>query len=272
MSRWLRLSLLACIPALFVFVALPGCNTKTDPSQQAKDDKKKDDQKTGGDGHLDFGPHGGPCAEWGNENFHAEFIVDAAAKQVTVYILGSDPTKHPDEEPAKITEVKLAFVGTKPLVQLTLKYDEKETVKKKGIAFTGTDDRFATPEKLKVEISGKVVDKPYQGTVDYKAPKKTASLFLTPGGIYTAADIKANGSTTAVEKFKGIKLKHIKELNPGDRFCPITGSKAHAEYAWVVNDHRYEFCCPPCVEDFIDWAHNDPEKIKKPSEYVHKPM
>src|SRR5262249_5295427 len=35
------------------------------------------------------------------------------------------------------------------------------------------------------------------------AADKERELFLTPGGVYTAADIQANGNTTPAEKFKG---------------------------------------------------------------------
>ncbi len=251
--------------AMFVLVALPGCNKGTEVAKSKGKDQDKGKSK---DDHVDIGPHGGPCAEWGNEDFHAEFIVDAGKKQVTVYILDGTAKVAPKIDAAKITEMKLTIIA-KPPVPLDLKHDPKESGDK-GIAFSATNDAFAKPDGMKVNISGKVDDKPYSGDVEYKAPKKTANLYLTPGGIYTVADIKANGNMTPAEKFKGKKFAHRKDLNPGDKVCPVTDKKANAECAWIVNGQRYEFCCQPCLDDFIDWAHHDPKQIKDAGEYVRK--
>jgi hypothetical protein len=114
---------------------------------------------------------------------------------------------------------------------------------------------------------------PYSGDVDYKAPKKSASLYLTPGGIYSAADIKANGDTTPDIKYKDVRFKHSHDpLRPGDKVCPITSKHANSECAWIVDGQRYEFCCKPCIDDFIEWAHHDTAKIRKANLYVFKDM
>ena len=57
-----------------------------------------------------------------------------------------------------------------------------------------------------------------------------------------------------------------------DKICPVTKNKAEAECAWVVQGQRYEFCCPPCLDKFMRWAHNEPEKVKNANEYVFKGM
>jgi hypothetical protein len=261
MIRWIRLSSCLCIGAMLLFAALPGCNKKE------KEPGKSVEQKKVEHDHDETGPHGGPLAEW-EEKYHAEFTVDHAKKQVTVYILDDTAKAAPKIDVAKITNVQVVVAGTKPGIVIDLKHDAKLS-DEKGIAFVGTHDHFAKPAEKFLNISGDIDGKHYNNDVTYK-PLKTAQLYLTPGGIYTVADIKANGSTTPAEKFKGKTWAHSDDLKPGDKICPITKNKTEAECAWIVNEQRYEFCCPPCLDKFMGWAHNQPEKVKDANEYVFK--
>ena len=54
-------------------------------------------------------------------------------------------------------------------------------------------------------------------------------LYLTPGGIYSEADIEANGRQTASQRFVGFVSAH--DMNPavGALICPITETKANPE-------------------------------------------
>lgn len=257
MNRWIRFASFLAIAALFVFVAMPGCN-KMEPAPGK--DKGPPAHKHGKT------PHGGPFAEWEELDYHAEFTVDHAKKQVTVYILDKEMEKSPKIDPAKITKVKLAVLGSTPPVLIDLKLDDKASADK-GFPFVGTHDFFATPKDFKGDISGNVDGKPYNGEFNFKASTK-AQLFLQPGGIYTAADVKANGNTTPTERFKGKEWDHADNLKPGDKTCPVTKNKAEAECAWIVQGQRYEFCCPPCLDKFIGWAHHQPEKVKNANDYV----
>src|SRR5262249_46657358 len=76
-------------------------------------------------------------------------------------------------------------------------------------------------------------------------------LYLTPGGRYTEADIEANGHMTAAEKFKGLRSSHNARTKAGDKTCPISETKANPKFTWVVGGKTYEFCCPPCVDEFV---------------------
>jgi hypothetical protein len=121
--------------------------------------------------HPDEGPHGGALAEWGNEEYHAEFTVDHKTKQATVYILDGTAKKAPDIDPAKITEVKLSITNVTPPFTLTLKHDPKKS-DTKGIAFVGTHDALGKEMEFKGNISGKIGDKPqYNG--DFKEEPHT---------------------------------------------------------------------------------------------------
>jgi len=262
MNRWIRLSLCICVTASLALVVLPGCQDK--PANPKKDEAKKEHD------HPDTGPHGGPLAEW-DDLYHAEFTVDHAAQKVVVYILDDKAKAAPKIDAAKISKVKLTVLETKPLLQLDLTHDPSLS-SEKGIAFTVTHAHFSKA----ADITGTIVSTvqgtpPYNGKFTYTAPRK-AELFLKPGGIYTAADVKANGNTTPEVKFKGKEWAHDDDLKPGDKICPVTLRKAEAECAWTVQGQRYEFCCPPCVGKFVGWSHFEPSKVKDAKEYVFKGM
>ncbi|MGC4042695.1 MAG: hypothetical protein QM758_02705 [Armatimonas sp.] len=93
-------------------------------------------------------------------------------------------------------------------------------------------------------------------------------LFLTPGGLYTQADIEANGSTTATARYGNQMSAHNSHPKPGDAICPISETAANPKFAWIVGGKRYTFCCPPCIEEFVRKAKETPEKIKQPEAYI----
>jgi YHS domain-containing protein len=93
-------------------------------------------------------------------------------------------------------------------------------------------------------------------------------LYLTAGGKYTEADIKANGSVTASQKFKGIKSSHDAKPKPGDRICPISLTKANPEFTWIIDGKPYQFCCPPCVDEYVRLAKEHPEELQAPDSFI----
>jgi hypothetical protein len=95
-------------------------------------------------------------------------------------------------------------------------------------------------------------------------------LYLTPGGGYTDADIAANGNVTPSMKFKGIRAEHDMKPKSGDKICPITMTKANPKFTWIVGGKAYEFCCPPCVDEFVAQAKENPTEIKDPEAYRKK--
>lgn len=95
-----------------------------------------------------------------------------------------------------------------------------------------------------------------------------AALFLTPGGRYTAADITANGRKTVAQKYPNFMAAHDAKPKPGDRVCPITDTKANPKLTWVVSGQTYQFCCPPCVVEFVKKAKTNPQSIKAPDAYI----
>lgn len=93
-------------------------------------------------------------------------------------------------------------------------------------------------------------------------------LFQTPGGVYNAADIVANGNITAAEKYRGMMAKHNMNPAPGAKICPITNTAADKRFIWTVGGKRYEFCCTPCIEEFVRKAKQQPDTILAPEKYV----
>lgn len=92
-------------------------------------------------------------------------------------------------------------------------------------------------------------------------------LWFTPKGKYTAADIKANGALTAYEKYVGIEVDHA-DPNPGEIVCPISKSRSNPKITWQVDGKLYAFCCPPCIEDMVQRAKDDPDSILPPEAYT----
>jgi hypothetical protein len=95
-------------------------------------------------------------------------------------------------------------------------------------------------------------------------------LLLSAGGKYTEEDIQANGGMTALRKYREFPLSHEVRPRPGEQLCPVSRIKAHREFSWVVAGRTYMFCCPPCVEEFVRRAKEQPQEIKAPDEYVQK--
>jgi hypothetical protein len=93
-------------------------------------------------------------------------------------------------------------------------------------------------------------------------------VFLTPGGAYTAADVAANGSVTASEKYRHFRANHDADPQPGDPVCFVTRTKADPRCTWVVGGKTYSCCCPPCVAEFVRRAKTDPTRLRPPEEYV----
>lgn len=95
------------------------------------------------------------------------------------------------------------------------------------------------------------------------------SLYLEPAGQYSREDIEANGGRIPAEKYPRFAARHSVQLMAGDRLCPITRTKANAACTWVIAGHVYEFCCPPCIDEFVRMAKENPGRIQPPDFYVH---
>jgi hypothetical protein len=279
---------------LLIGLSVVGCNK---PADTPKADLKKGEKSPKKDGHGDHGdhgdgPHGGLIIEFGK--YHAEFCVDHGKKQVTVYILSEDLKKN-----VPIPAAKLLLSIKNPQFQTDLiAIPQEGDPKGKSSRFVATHDNFGKEQEFEGTVSGEIDGKPYLGDFkeephkdhkDGKDNKKTmkpaddhgravaagsskeeAELYLKPGGIYTAEDIKANGDTTVSAKYKDFKAAHDFKPKVGDKLCPVTMTKANEKLTWVIGGKKYEFCCTPCVEEFVTLAKTKPEEVKAPEAYIKK--
>jgi hypothetical protein len=125
-------------------------------------------------------------------------------------------------------------------------------------------------ERFRIPFSNKSATHDEGGMPPGVDSDEAKTLYLTPGGKYTAADVRANGNTTPGVKFRGVKSEHDAKPQPGDKVCPISNSKANPKITWVVGGKTYEFCCIPCIDEFVQTAKDKPNEIKEPSEYIKR--
>ncbi len=61
-------------------------------------------------------------------------------------------------------------------------------------------------------------------------------------------------------------------MNPkvGDRICPITQTKANPKFAWTIDGKSYQFCCPPCIDEFVKLAKKSDEALPLPESFIKK--
>jgi hypothetical protein len=95
-------------------------------------------------------------------------------------------------------------------------------------------------------------------------------LYLTPGGVYTQADIDANGRTTPSVRYANFQARHDLNPQPGDPLCPITRTKASPDCTWTIAGCNYQFCCPPCIDEMVRLAKQQPQRVQPPELFVQK--
>jgi hypothetical protein len=225
------------------------------------------------------GAHGGLIVEIGRDSYHAEAVFEKGG-QLRLYMLGKDEGRVQEVELQTLTAYVKPISGTES-TSFTLKSEpQADDAEGRTSLFVG-----ALPEELagqlvavtipSIRIAGERFRLGFQSAEEAHGeeamPQKTTdaeerALYLTPGGKYTAADIAANDNMTASQKFDGAKASHDLNPKPGDKICPITLTKANPKFTWIVGGKSYEFCCPPCIDEFVKLA-KDGGDIKSPEEF-----
>ncbi|MCE9567749.1 MAG: hypothetical protein K8U57_37600 [Planctomycetes bacterium] len=286
MVRHLRFAAFGCALA-GVALLLAGCGDSESPSsevsKQAIAPSKTAPQPKGDGEHAHKpGSRGGIVVPIGGDNYHAEVVfekggvlrlymlgrnesvvAEVESQPLTGYARLEDATESesfvlaPKPQPGDKAEMTSLFVGHLPKGVVGKKFVVTVPV----IRIGGERLRFAFTSATE--------------TGDHDVPSKVANdeeqkLYLTPGGKYTTADIKANGNMTASVKFKGLKSDHDLKPKSGEKVCPVTLTKANPKFSWVIDGKTYEFCCPPCVDEFVALAKEKPEEIMPPEFYRKK--
>lgn len=226
------------------------------------------------------GEHGGLIVEIGRDNYHAEAVFEKGGT-LRIHTLGKDEGKIQEVETQTLTAYARPAEGGESVSFQLEPERQPGDADGKTSAFVGM-----LPEELRgksvdvtipsIRINGERFRFSVRMTVEHHDADMPAkvndaeeeALYLTPGGIYTTADIQANGNATASSKFKGIMSSHNMKPQSGDKICPVTMTKANPKFTWVVGGKSYEFCCPPCVDEFVKTAKEHPEEIQPPEEYV----
>ncbi len=298
-SQLLRVSL-GLIGVLF-FVAMTACsksptaNTAASTSQgdnKVAANNQQPSTKSGGlqnekgddeeHGHVP-GSHGGIIVSLGRDSYHVEAIVTSAG-ELQLYTLGSDETRVIDIDAQEMTAYVKSPTGTDS-TSITVKPQPQPGdgsgkaslfTGKMPEAFKGQAVNVTIPnitiagERFRLGFTTESAEHGLEGMPAKVSNEAERELYLTPGGIYTQSDIEANGNVTASEKFQGFMAAHDMNPKPGDKICPVTFTKANAKCSWIVGGKKYEFCCPPCVDEFVTLAKTNPDEVKAPEEYVKK--
>lgn len=226
------------------------------------------------------GAHGGTIIALGRDSYHVEPVFESDGR-ITLYMLQADESKVLEVEARPLTAFAKSTASSasiqmdfqpEPLADDTQDLTSRfvgaipdELRNEMSIAVTIPSVRIAG-ERFRLSFhSSEQAAHLIAGKLENDAERE---LYLTPGGVYTSADIEANGNRTASQKFRGFEAAHDLHPKPGDKICPVTLTKANPKCSWIVGGESYEFCCPPCVDEFVKTAKSEPLEIKSPSEYV----
>ena len=226
------------------------------------------------------GTHGGIIIPIGSDSYHAEAVIETSGV-FRLLMLGKDETRiqEVDGQPVKAyvkaigdpnaTPIELAAVpqdGDAPDKTSQFVGQLPEEFRGKQLDVTIPNLRIAG-ERFRVGFTT-VAETHAEEMPESLPAEEERQRYLTAGGKYTEADIKANGGLTATQKFRGVESSHDMFPKEGDRICPVTKTKANPKFTWIVDGKSYQFCCPPCVDEFVTMAKERPEEMKAPDDYI----
>lgn len=289
-SRYLLFSGIAVLGLILLVI---GCSPSNTPvanpsppstaSQTNPDPNKTTNPDDPAHGH-EKGSHGGIIVSLGRDSYHIEAIVTKSG-ELRLYTLGNDESRVIEIAAQKLSGfVKASTVGDSISLEFAPQPQPGDTEGKTSLfvaqlpeSLVGQSIEVTIPnitigdERFRLGFSTEASshDAHSESAMPAKATDEAErELYLTPGGIYTQADIEANGKQTASQKFANFESKHDLKPKAGDKICPVTLTKANAECTWIVGGKTYEFCCPPCVDEFVSLAKTKPEEVKAPETYI----
>jgi hypothetical protein len=121
--------------------------------------------------HADEGPHGGHLVELGDEEYHAEVVLDVKTKDVNVYILGSD-AKTPVPIDAKEVKLDLTIAGkTQPhIAKPSPEKGDPSGTSSRFVLAGGPDIKAHVDDEHELEgnVSVTIKGKPYSGPITHE--------------------------------------------------------------------------------------------------------
>lgn len=271
------------VAGLIGLVVNAGCSSNATPASTTSSPASATKLVTTEDEHGHKpSAHGGTLVSIGTDNYHAEVVFEQAGK-IRLFMLGKDESRVVEIESQTVS----AFIkagGIKESIPFELK-PKPQPGDQSGMTsqFVGEIPQAAAGKPLLITIPNlringerfRVAFNSSETHEEAAMPAKLgmdeeSKLFLTAGGIYTYADIKTNGNAIPTVKYKGIRAEHDDNPKVGQKICPISKTKANPKFTWVIGGKSYEFCCVPCIEEFVVLAKQNPGEIKDPTEYVKK--
>lgn len=268
-------------------VAVVGCNSSQPPAEKAAAPQAGGEPKAGAPkeeehGHKP-GSHGGIIVSLGRDSYHAEAVF-AKDRKVRLYMLGKEETRVQEVDAVDLP----AFVtpdGATEATEVVFRPEPQpgDTKGKTSLFVTTLPPELAGKkvqvtinninvggERFRIGFGNEVLAHADVAMPQRKTTGEEAKLFLAPGGKYTAADVRANGNTIPAVKYNGIRPVHDSHPKVGQKICPISETVANPQFTWVVGGKTYEFCCIPCIEEFVATAKERPDQVKEPGEYVKR--
>lgn len=224
------------------------------------------------------GQHGGVLIPFAHDRYHAEALIETGGL-LRLFILGRDQTEvvvvpeqslaayvnSGEQEVTPISLVPVPQPGDRPehtsqfVGQIPAEWEGRPlslTVSSLRIGGSRYRLAFTWEDQHESDMPEKLKDGAEQ------------QLYLVAGGGYTESDIEANGGLTPSQKYPHFQARHDAAPQVGDRLCPISRTKANPECTWTIGGREYQFCCPPCVDEFVELAKTHPDKIQSPESYV----
>lgn len=255
--------------------------TTTSPVTSDVADNARTVEKPAADEHAHKpGSHGGIIVPIGTDSYHAEAVIEKGGI-FRLLTLGKDESRIQDVD-EQLIKAYVKAVGHLDAVPVDLSASPQDgDPRGKTSQFVGQLPAELAGKPLEVTIPNIRINgerfrvgfttqtAAHEEEMPTRLPAADEqSLYLTPSGKYTEADIVANGKVTASQKFKGVISSHDMKPNVGDRICPITMTKANPKFTWIIDGKPYQFCCPPCVDEFVKLAKERPEEVKIPDTYI----
>lgn len=269
---------------MFVGVSLwiAGCSSSTNAPKISEAKSETKSPAEGEHGHRPSA-HGGIVVSIGSDNYHAEAVFEKGGV-VRLYTLGQDESKILEVAAEELTGFAKADGATES--DAIVFTPHRQTGDREGMTslFIARLPKELVGQRVEITIpSIRIGGERFRLAFQSNPPRpevhgmpvgvsadEERTLFLKPGGKYTDADIQANGAVVPSVKFRGIKAAHDVRPKVGDMLCPISMTKANPKFSWVVDGKTYEFCCPPCLDEFVSMAKERPHELQAPESYLKK--
>lgn len=231
------------------------------------------------------GPHGGTIVAINKEDphYHAEFVVKADGR-IRLFLFGDKTNQVVEVRPQTLVAQVREGKKEGPTFSVVLRPAENMSrVPTTTSQFWGRLSPDAVGKRLSFAIKDLEIEgRPFAflvevvGHGDHHGDSTTAAeverkLVLKPGGRYLQSDIDAAKGDSPSMKYKNVESAHTTLLAPGDPLCPVTRLRADSRLTWVVGGKTYQFCCPPCIVEFVALAKEHPDELVLPEDLVYKP-